>query len=193
MRHFLTGSSVMALALTAQPLLAQDATTAPETASASAPVDSAAPTQDQSGIADIVVTAQRRSENLQRTALAVSAVDASALRQAGVVQPQDLTKLIPALQLSSLGGGGTQVTIRGVGNFAPFLYSEPAVAINYDGVYLARSAAPNGLFYDLERVEVLKGPQGTLYGRNATGGAINVITAKPPARPIWRERQYRGR
>ena len=131
------------------------------------------------GIEEIVVTAQRREENLQRAALAVSAVDAAALRNAGVSQPQDLTKLIPALQLAPIGGGGTQVTIRGVGNFAPFLYSEPAVAINYDGIYLARSAAPNGLFFDLERIEVLKGPQGTLYGRNATGGAVNIITAKP--------------
>lgn len=148
----------------------------PDAASPQAVPSSAA---DNAGIGDIVVTAQRRSENLQNTALPVSAVDGSALQRAGISQAQDLTKLIPALQLSSIGAGGTQVTIRGVGNFAPFLYSEPAVAINYDGVYLARSAAPNGLFFDLERVEVLKGPQGTLYGRNATGGAVNVISVKP--------------
>ncbi|WP_354286288.1 TonB-dependent receptor [Sphingomonas sp. UYEF23] len=168
----LTTTSMMALAA---PATAQQAALTSPHAQTPEPQAAAADT----GIADIVVTAQRRSENLQKTALAVSAVDAAALRNAGISQPSDLTKLVPALQLAPLGGGGTQVTIRGVGNFAPFLYSEPAVAINYDGVYLARSAAPNGLFFDLERVEVLKGPQGTLYGRNATGGAINVISAKP--------------
>ena len=135
--------------------------------------------QTQGGLADIVVTAQRRSENLQRTALAVSAIGGEQLQSANISQPQDLSKLVPALKLSASGGSGTQVTIRGVGNFAGNAYSEPAVAINLDGVYLARSAGPNGLFFDLERVEVLKGPQGTLYGRNATAGAINIITRKP--------------
>lgn len=133
----------------------------------------------QDGIADIVVTAQRREESLQRTALAVSAVDGAALASAGVAQPQDLSKLVPALKMSTSGAGNVQVTIRGVGNFAGNAYAEPAVALNLDGVYLARASGPNGLFYDLARVEVLKGPQGTLYGRNATAGAINVITRKP--------------
>ncbi|WP_152414586.1 TonB-dependent receptor [Blastomonas sp. AAP53] len=151
---------------------AQDASGTPMAASA----DAAEP---EAGLSEIVVTAERRSENLQKTALAVSAVDGAALQAANISQPQDLSKLIPALKLSSSGGNGTQVTIRGVGNFAGNAYSEPAVAINLDGVYLARSGGPNGLFYDLERVEVLKGPQGTLYGRNATAGAINVIARKP--------------
>ncbi|OJY61825.1 MAG: TonB-dependent receptor [Sphingobium sp. 66-54] len=137
------------------------------------------PTSGDVGIQDIIVTAQRRRETLQRAAVAVSAVNAEALVNAGVSQPQDLTKLVPALKLSAVGGAGTQITIRGVGNFAGNAYAEPAVAINLDGVYLARSGGPNGLFYDLERVEVLKGPQGTLYGRNATAGAINIITRKP--------------
>jgi len=134
---------------------------------------------DDGGIADIVVTAQRRSENLQRVAVAVTALDGNALANAGVSQPQDLSKLVPALQLSTSGGAATQITVRGVGNFAGNPYAEPAVAVNLDGVYLARSAGPNGLFYDLERVELLKGPQGTLYGRNATAGALNIITRKP--------------
>lgn len=135
--------------------------------------------QPAEGVTEIVVTAQRRTENLQKTALAISAVSSEQLRVANISQPQDLSKLVPALKLSSTGGGGTQVTIRGVGNFSGNAYSEPGVAVNLDGVYLARSAGPDGLFYDLERVEVLKGPQGTLYGRNATAGAINIITRKP--------------
>lgn len=169
MKKLLARSSIIALAISAQSVMAQG-TAPPEPATSATAAD---------GVGDIIVTAQRRSESLQRTAIAISAVDGAAIRNAGVSQPQDLTKLIPALQLSPLGAGGTQVTIRGVGNFAPFIYSEAAVAINYDGVYLARSAAPNGLFFDLDRVEVLKGPQGTLYGRNATGGAINVVVARP--------------
>jgi iron complex outermembrane receptor protein len=190
MKGFLTtaGFAALAIASSAAAQTAPPAAQAPGDAAAPTGVPTQAaeqgavgtiPTPDADGIGDIIVTAQRRSESLQRTALAISAVDGAAIRNAGVSQPQDLTKLIPALQLSPLGAGGTQVTIRGVGNFAPFIYSEPAVAINLDGVYLARSAAPNGLFFDLERVEVLKGPQGTLYGRNATGGAINVIVARP--------------
>jgi len=169
--NYLIRSSLTALAIAiVQPALAQNGS---EQSSGTLEAD------EQTGIADIVVTAQRREESLQRAALAVSAVDGDALAEAGVAQPQDLSKLVPALKLSSSGGGGTQVTIRGVGNFAGNAYAEPAVAINLDGVYLARSGGPNGLYYDLDRVEVLKGPQGTLYGRNATAGAINVITRKP--------------
>ncbi|MDX3899721.1 MAG: TonB-dependent receptor [Sphingobium sp.] len=165
-----TGTAILALT-TASPAWAQ---------SADAPAGSADQAAEPAqGIEDIVVTAQRREENLQRAAVPVTALDGGALANAGVTQPQDLSKLVPALKLSSSGGGGTQVTIRGVGNFAGNAYAEPAVAVNLDGVYIARSGGPNGLFYDLARVEVLKGPQGTLYGRNATAGAINVVTNKP--------------
>lgn len=170
MKILITGSIIALAAATACPAAAQDS--AP-------PVTDAAAEPTSSGIEEIVVTAQRREENLQRVAVAVSALDSAALVQAGVAQPQDLSKLVPALKISASGGGGTQVTIRGVGNFAGNAYAEPAVAVNMDGVYLARSGGPNGLFYDLDRVEVLKGPQGTLYGRNATAGAINIITRKP--------------
>ncbi|KUR77532.1 TonB-dependent receptor [Novosphingobium sp. Fuku2-ISO-50] len=167
-----------AIVLAAGPAWAQNATST--TASTAAPATpGATPEASGSGIQDIVVTAQRRTESLQKAALAVSVLGSDALKQAGVTQAQDLTNLVPALTLSSTGGGGTQVTIRGVGNFAGNPYAEPAVAVNLDGVYLARSSGPTGLYYDLDRVEVLKGPQGTLYGRNATAGAVNVIARRP--------------
>lgn len=127
---------------------------------------------------DIVVTAQRRSENLQRTALAVSAVTGANLEAAGVSEAQNLTKLVPSLQIAP-AAGLTQIYLRGVGTFGANAFAEQAVAFNVDGVYLSRPSAVGGVFFDLERIEVLKGPQGTLYGRNATGGAINVITRKP--------------
>ncbi|SFK40029.1 iron complex outermembrane recepter protein [Caulobacter sp. UNC279MFTsu5.1] len=127
---------------------------------------------------EVVVTAQRREENLQKAAVAVSAVAGDTLTKASVTQATDLTRLIPAVQIAP-AASFTQIYLRGVGTFGANAFAEQGVAFNLDGVYLSRPAAPAGLFYDLERIEVLKGPQGTLYGRNATGGAVNVITAKP--------------
>lgn len=133
----------------------------------------------EGGLAEIVVTAQRRSENLQKAALPISAVDGNQISSAGVTNPNDLTKLVPALQIGTSSGAISSYFIRGVGKLTFNAQVDSAVLVNLDGVSLARSGTSNGYFYDLERVEVLKGPQGTLYGRNATGGAINIITRKP--------------
>jgi len=133
---------------------------------------------DPAGLTDIIVTAQRREENLQKAALAVSAVAGDTLTRQSITQATDLTRLVPALQVAP-AASFTQIYLRGVGTFGANAFAEQGVAFNLDGVYLSRPAAPAGLFYDLDRLEVLKGPQGTLYGRNATGGAVNVITAKP--------------
>lgn len=155
-----------------------------QTAPAPAPQDEA-PAQastvepaNTTGVADIVVTATRRSENLQRAPIAVTAVSGDALVSAGVTKPTELTSVVPALQVVSAGGSYSQFYLRGVGNFNGNALSDPAVAFNVDGVYIGRPSSTTGFFYDLERVEVVKGPQGTLYGRNATGGAVNVITHK---------------
>lgn len=139
-----------------------------------------APQANSDGVAlgEVVVTAQRREENLQRAAIAVSAVPGDVLIEQSISQATDVTRLVPALQIAQ-GAALTQIYLRGVGTFGANAFAEQGVAFNLDGVYLSRPAAPTGLFYDLERLEVLKGPQGTLYGRNATGGAINAITAKP--------------
>jgi iron complex outermembrane receptor protein len=161
--HFLT-TTAMLVACPVTVAHAQDA--APETAA-----------QD-GGLEEIVVTAQRREENLQRAAIAVSAVTGDTLAEQSITQATDLTRVVPALQVAP-AASFTQIYLRGVGTFGANAFAEQAVAFNVDGVYLSRPAAPAGMFYDLERVEVLKGPQGTLYGRNASGGAVNVITAKP--------------
>jgi iron complex outermembrane recepter protein len=131
------------------------------------------------GLEEVVVTAQRRSENLQRAAIAVTAVTAEDVARAGVTEATQLTRIAPALQIGSSGGTLTQYYVRGVGNTTNNSLADAAVSINLDGVPIVRGTAVQGIFYDLERIEVLKGPQGTLYGRNATGGAVNVITAKP--------------
>src|SRR5262249_40628633 len=86
---------------------------------------------------------------------------------------------LPSVSFSTGGGGSSQVSLRGVGALTGNAFAEQVVAFNLDGVYLARSGESNGMFFDLQRIEVLKGPQGTLYGRNATAGAINLIAARP--------------
>jgi iron complex outermembrane receptor protein len=144
-------------------------------ATSSAP-DATTPSQ---GLEEIVVTAQRREESLQHAALAVTAISGEQLAQAGAISVEDLTQLVPALQVAPAAGPYPLFYLRGVGNFNGNALSDSALAINLDGVYVARPSSSNGMFYDVNRLEVLKGPQGTLYGRNATGGAINVITNKP--------------
>ena len=136
----------------------------------------AAPQSSQ--ISDVVVTAERRNQSVQRSSLAIEVFSGAALRDAGINQARDLTKLSPGVLIGQ-GGAATQIYIRGVGDFTSTPITNPAVAVNVDGVYVARSQSIEGNFFDLERIEVLKGPQGTLYGRNASGGAVNLIIAKP--------------
>ena len=126
----------------------------------------------------IVVTAQRRSENLQKAAVAVDVVKGSQLVASGVTNIDTLSKLVPAVDIVGTAQAPL-VFIRGVGNFTFQPNSDPTTAFNFDGVYIGRPGSTEGLFYDLQRIEVLKGPQGTLYGRNATGGAINVLPVQP--------------
>ena len=131
------------------------------------------------GLSDIVVTAQRRSENLQKAAVSVDALSQSQLVANGITDATLLSRQVPGLLVPPSGGGAVNFFIRGTGNFVQEPFSDPAIAYNLDNIYISRPFATGGPFYDLERVEVLKGPQGTLYGRNATGGAINVIPEKP--------------
>lgn len=133
---------------------------------------------DQSGLNEIVVTAQQRNENLQKAAIPLSVVTGDELTKAGIVGVDGLQKNVPALQIAN-GAVGNFIFIRGVGSFSVSPTADPAVAYNYDGVYVGRTGSTSGALFDLERVEVLKGPQGTLYGRNATAGAINLLPAQP--------------
>ena len=127
---------------------------------------------------EVVVTAERRSEDLQKSSVALQVLSGEDLRRNGIVGPKDLTLAVPGLAVGA-GGPEPQLYIRGVGDLSAIALSNPAIATNIDGVYMARPAAVNANFYDLARVEVLKGPQGTLYGRNASGGALNIIPNRP--------------
>ena len=138
----------------------------------------AIPSPDQTGIAEIVVTAERREQSLQRAPLTIQVVQGADLAKAGVTDTLGLQRVTTGVQIGA-NGANTQVFVRGVGSFSAGLLTSPGVAFNVDGVYVNQTFGTNGNFYDLARVEVLKGPQGTLYGRNATGGAINLITNAP--------------
>jgi len=133
---------------------------------------------DLSTLQEVVITAQRIEENAQHAALAITTISPDELLRAGVGRPGEMTALVPALQISDDTGPYSIFYLRGVGNFAANGLTDPAIRVNFDGVTVNRSGT-GGLFYDLERIEVLKGPQGILYGRNATGGAINVISKRP--------------
>ncbi len=139
----------------------------------------AAPSDTDAGdaLTEITVTAARRVETEQRAALDLSVVSGADLLTQGTSQPEDLNKLIPGLKMTN--ATTTSIYVRGVGENSTNLNTQSAIAVSVDGVYIGRTSGVLGNFYDLQRVELLKGPQGTLYGRNASGGALNIISQKP--------------
>jgi iron complex outermembrane recepter protein len=152
------------------------ALTMPATAMAQA-VDEPA-VEDDGVIPDIVVTAQKREEALQDVPLAVTALDANLLDQSGVRDATGLTALVPNVAVRPFNNS-IIVATRGISNENTSNLGDPSLAFHVNGVYLARPRSAGALFYDVERVELLRGPQGTLYGRNSTAGALNVITRRP--------------
>ncbi|MET0270820.1 MAG: TonB-dependent receptor [Sphingomonas sp.] len=139
------------------------------------------PVPDAGGLADIVVTAERRSQSLQRVPLAITAIPADVIETRRITDATDLNAVAPSLTSTSgpSNKGHLVVFIRGIGESEPILTSDSPVSIYVDGVILGRTTGSVFELVDLERIEVLRGPQGTLYGRNTTGGAINLITRKP--------------
>lgn len=129
-------------------------------------------------VEEVVVTAQKREGTVQATPLAVSAISGDVLQQQNVVDAGDLTGKVPNLNIGQ-AGNEVIISIRGVSSAGVVPQRDPSVAFHLDGVYLPRPSGANSVFYDLERVEVLRGPQGTLWGRNATAGSLNIITRKP--------------
>ncbi|HUH37268.1 MAG TPA: TonB-dependent receptor plug domain-containing protein, partial [Spongiibacteraceae bacterium] len=131
---------------------------------------------------EVIVTAQKREESLQETPLSITALGASAIEQRGITNTGDLIGEIPGVAgFESPGSKGTTgLTIRGMASGAPANLSvDPAIGIYLDGVFLGKNVGSAMDVAELERVEILRGPQGTLYGRNATGGAVNFISKKP--------------
>lgn len=143
---------------------------------------SSATTPQPAGVEDIVVTAQRRSERLQNVPVAVTAASATRLTAVGITNTQELAAITPGLIVPQTAGF-VQPFIRGVGSATNGPGLEAPIATYIDGVYIA--SAPSALLTlnNVERIEVLKGPQGTLFGRNATGGLIQVVTKDPTSTP----------
>lgn len=145
-------------------------------------------TEDDTRLQEVVVTAQRREEALQQTPIAVTALDAAGLRENNINTIADVANLVPNLAISSSGYTTPSAAlpvlyIRGIGQQGPAVYTDPGVAIYVDGVYAANSVGGAIDLPDIARVEVLRGPQGTLFGKNAIGGAINVVTQVPGQNP----------
>lgn len=130
---------------------------------------------------EVVVTAQKRAQSLQEVPIATSVFDASAIEQQGISDISDIGPFTPNVQVVESPSGGTQATIaiRGSVTFNPTITWESPVGMYLDGVFIGKNIGSIFDIVELERVEVLRGPQGTLYGKNTIGGAVNMITRKP--------------
>lgn len=133
---------------------------------------------------EVVVTASRREETIRATPIALSAYGGAQLEQAHVQSLPDLVTQSPNIQLGT-NGANTNIAVRGIGTNLQTAGNDPGVAFHLDGVYVPDTALALLTFMDVSRVEVLRGPQGTLFGRNATGGAVNIISNMPTTSPVF--------
>lgn len=135
--------------------------------------------EDEFMLEEITVTAEKREAELQKVPLDISVVRPDDMNKSGVFNTEDLDKVLPDLEINNNAGSFLQVNIRNVQNLIWNPTFETTVAMHLDGVQLTRVNGFNNMFYDLQRVEVLKGPQGTLYGRGSTAGSMNIVSQKP--------------
>jgi iron complex outermembrane receptor protein len=143
---------------------------------------------DEAVLESVIVTARRREENLQAVPAAVSSIDGNQLDSSYTVNTQQLSQLVPSLYYNSANSRNTAYTIRGLGSNTLSISAandgiEPGVGFYVDQVYHGRPATASFDFTDIERAEVLRGPQGTLFGKNTTAGAIHVISRGPTFEP----------
>lgn len=179
MRYYTTSTSILLAAalLVPQAVYAQDAA---EEGTAAEVSEQAEPTPESSGrrLSTVTVTAQKRETSLQSTPVAISAFEGEALEERGIDDLANLQSYIPNLHVGE-EQGQFKISLRGIGLQGTSTISDSGVAFYIDGNYIARPIGGTATFYDIERIEVLRGPQGTLYGRNATGGVVNVISKLP--------------
>ena len=168
-RDILLTSSAFFMAFAA-PAMAQDASPAPA-------ADSSA--ENGSGIEDIIVTARRREESLQSAPITVTAFSGDQLEEKGITDFSRLAQATPGINFDAFPKAAPRPFFRGVGSSNQGAGGDPSSVAFLDGVYLGRAAMLGIDFYDMERVEVLKGPQGTLWGKNVVAGSVNFVTAKP--------------
>ena len=135
--------------------------------------------EENLALEEVIITAQKREQSLQDVPLTVNAFSGDFIVENGIQDIRGLQGLTPNLSIKSRGDTEASVFIRGIGSQAPGIGADPAVGIFIDGMVASRGTNATAAFFDVERVEVVKGPQGTLFGRNASAGAISIITAKP--------------
>ncbi len=141
---------------------------------------------DDSVFETVTVTAQKREQSIYDVPVAISAFTPETIERQGIVDLTDIGKFVPNLNITGFSAGHTSSQnpfIRGIGLQDHLITTEPGVGVYVDGIYLGRQVGQNWSLANIERVEVLRGPQGTLYGRNSIGGAINIITRKPGDKP----------
>lgn len=180
LRYSTTLALLLGTALVSQPALANTDSAATDDTAAAQDTPEAAPATGGDG--DIVVTAQRREQRLQDVPIAVSAISTAALERASVASVADIATVVPNIQINQTVGNsfGPLITIRGLSPSADTsLARDQPVGLYLDGVPIGKSTGAAFDTVDLERVEVLRGPQGTLYGKNTIGGAVNLITRRP--------------
>lgn len=185
---FLTRSSISLIAVAvASPTWAQSQVTATATTTMIAqasPIATTTPaaatsTDEATGqLQEIVVTAQKRSENVQKVPISITAIGNAALQQRGIETIADLAGAVPGFQVQEFSGVVLPF-LRGVGTTGSVISNEPSVAVYTDGIYYARLPLSFFNLRNIDHVEVLKGPQGTLFGRNSTGGVVNIVTKDP--------------
>src|SRR5687767_9994580 len=137
---------------------------------------------DEPVFEEVVVTAQKREQSIYDVPVAISAFTPETIERQGITDLTDIGKFVPNLNITGFSAGHTSSQnpfIRGIGLQDHLITTEPGVGVYVDGIYLGRQVGQNWSLANIERVEVLRGPQGTLYGRNSIGGAINIITRKP--------------
>jgi len=137
----------------------------------------------QPELEEIIVTAQKREQSLQETSISITAFTADAIEMRSLGKLEDLSRFAPNVEINNGradgGGSNAAIFIRGVGQFDFIFPTDPGVGVYLDGVYMGRTLGGMVDLTDLQRIEVLRGPQGTLYGKNTIAGAINLVTAKP--------------
>ncbi|MGK2926961.1 MAG: TonB-dependent receptor, partial [Lysobacterales bacterium] len=172
------GIAAALLPWTDEPVLAQDAAS-----------------EEGNLLEEIVVTATRREEGIYDVPIAITAFTEEMMIRQGITDLTDIGKFVPNLNVTGFSAGHTSSVnafIRGIGLQDHLITTDPGVGVYVDGVYLGRQVGQNWSLANIERVEVLRGPQGTLYGRNSIGGAINIITRQPGDETGGRVKLYAG-
>ena len=134
---------------------------------------------DSQSIEDVIVTATRRETSIMETPLAISAVTQEELTRFGITNIKDLSYSLPGLAIQNSDTNAPIITLRGIRSNNVTEVGDPAVGVHVDGLYQSRPQGAQALMFDLERAELARGPQGTLFGRNSIAGSLNIITAKP--------------